>query len=273
MQILSTNVDALSILAPVSAFLVMLNLGLKTPVFPKGIWAQHGLAFALGHYALPLLALYLMYHWTWLSLAGFAGLSVCMLSGIGTSAVPMALRNGTRPEALSGRLVLSSGIALVTVPVFTVWVHPPEHPSLQIALVFGVLMGVVWLPWQVGRMASHRQALSPVTCRWIERTGNWTVIALVSVVAWRELPKLPEQPELVLACGLLTAVLSAGGLVLDRKNGMISTAIVRNLTLTILVLTNWDIGPEALTALSAYGVLMYMAVWPAIRLGRTLQNS
>ena len=75
---------------------------------------------------------------------------------------------------------------------------------------------------------------------------------------------------MIAACFLLVTTQGVGGALLDARTGLATTAVIRNLTLATLVLVIDERTANAVTALAAFGTLMYLGVWPTSRLARLL---
>lgn len=246
----------------------MFNLGLKTPADLPGWRTNHAVRFWWAHYVSPLLVLLLLQSLGVLSLPALLGLSVCILAGTGTSSVPMALAVGAKPGAVSSRLVVSAVVALVSIPLVTFLLMDNRQALQQALLVLAVLLFAVGLPWVLGQWCSrHQHVPAPWRTR-LEAAGNWSVVLLIVFVAVRELPKLPQHWDLAAASSLLVVTLCVGGLWAEGQKGLAITALIRNLTLSILVLSSLNTDPEAFTAMSVFGAVMYLAAIPLNRWSR-----
>lgn len=257
--------SVLSWLAPLSSWLVMLHLGAQSTQAHAA--ARPGLGLLAAHYALPLLTVLLLYWLELLDVPQSLGLAVCVLAGTGTSAVPWALREGASGGAISHRLAVGAVVALICLPLTALAYATPDAALQRFVLTALIMAGAMWLPWLLGRRLARRQ-LSAAAASLLGRAATLSVLALILLIAWRELPRLPEQPALLAACVLLVLVQGTGGAVLDAATGLATTAVIRNLTLATVVLMVGDHAGTAMTALAAFGVVMYLGVWPTSLLAR-----
>lgn len=265
--------NALMLLAPLSSWLVMLYLGAQAQSQQGDVLPRARLGFYLVHYLAPLLAVLLMYQLGLLEMAHSLGLTLCIVAGIGTSAVPWALRDGASAAAVSARLALGALLALLALPLVALLFAAPESAAQRLAVTALVVAGAMWLPWQLGRLGVRRGWLAEPALRRLGRAATLSVLALIVLVAWRELPRLPEQPGLLLGCLLLVMVQGIGGALLDARTGLATTAVIRNLTLATLVIISSSEAAEAMTALAAFGALMYLGVWPTSRLAAWVRRT
>lgn len=267
--------NAVTWLAPLSSWLVLLHLGAHAP-------RQHGIAssrpdgaFWLAHYLAPLAVIMLLYHFGVIGPHERLGLAICVLSGVGTSAVPLALRDGANAHTVALRLAQGAMIALIALPLAFLALTGQDHgqaPALaRFAMTALVLAGALWLPWRLGQVLARQAWFSAPWMTALGRAAAASVIALILLVAWHELPRLPDHPWLVAACAMLVFIQGLGGVLLDADTGMANTAVVRNLTLATLVLAVDARTMDSLTALAAFGTLMYLGVWPTSRLARLLK--
>lgn len=254
--------NAVTWLAPLSSWLVMVHLGAKDQAQFSTPSARSNMAFYLSHYAAPLAVVWLLHGSGVVASQESYGLAVCVLSGVGTSAVPWALRDGASADAVSRRLALGAAVALICLPLISL-AHASQGQALaHFAATASILIGAMWLPWRVGRWLAQRMRLSPSWLASLGKAATLSVVTLILLVAWRELPRLPERPWLIAAGFLLVVAQGIGGALLDARTGLATTAVVRNLTLATLVLVASSETPGSLTALAAFGTLMYIAVWP-----------
>lgn len=262
--------NAVTWLAPLSSWLVMLHLGLQAHPQPGTPSIRPGIAFYFAHYGAPLAAVFLLDRLGVIGSHESLGLAVCVLSGVGTSAVPWALRDGASATAMARRLALGSAIALASLPLVSLAFADRNQALTRFAMTASILVGALWLPWNLGRLLARRAWLPKPGLAALGKLATLSVAALILLVAWHELPRLPERPWLVAACFLLVATQGIGGALLDARTGLATTAVIRNLTLATVVLVVDAKTTAAMTALAAFGTLMYLGVWPTSRLARLL---
>lgn len=257
-------------LAPLSSWLVMLHLGSQAHAQPGAPSIRPGIAFYLAHYGAPLAAVFLLDYFGVIGTYETLGLAVCVLSGVGTSAVPWTLRDGANATAMARRLALGSTIALVALPLASLAFADRDQALARFAMTASILVGALWLPWNLGRLLARRTWLSKPALAALGKLATLSVVALILLVAWNELPRLPERPWLIAACFLLVATQGIGGAFVDARTGLATTAVIRNLTLATVVLVVDERTTASMTALAAFGTLMYLGVWPTSRLARLL---
>ncbi|MBK6613359.1 hypothetical protein [Ottowia sp.] len=262
--------NAMTWLAPLSSWLVMLHLGAQAYVQHDAPSSRPGVAFYLAHYGAPLAVVFLLGHAGVIGSHESLGLAVCVLSGVGTSAVPWALRDGASAGAMTRRLALGATVALIALPLASLAYADRDHALIRFAVTASILVGVLWLPWRLGRLLLRHAWLPKPGLAVLGTAATLSVIALILLVAWHELPRLPERPWLIAACFLLVTTQGVGGALLDARTGLATTAVIRNLTLATLVLVIDERTANAVTALAAFGTLMYLGVWPTSRLARLL---
>lgn len=253
----------LTLFSPLSAWLVMLSLGLGSDTGDRAAW-RHELSarYWLGVYALPLLLVLACTGSGLLPAAAGLGLALCILSGSGTSGVAWARARGADNHRVTTRLASGALLALAGMPLAAATVTA-DAPRVA-ATVFVTLILAQWLPWQVGRWWKARRPLSPRSLRWLERTASLSVVLLIVVVAWQSLPQLLSHPQVAgvaTAVALLLALASA----LDAADRLEAMGVVKNLTLVTLVLNQAGAPQDAMTALAAFGAVMYPAAWLASR--------
>lgn len=258
----------LTILSPLSAWLVMLSLGLGADSRDRAAW-RHELSprYWLGVYALPLALVVACASGGLVSAAAGLGFALCILSGGGTSGVAWARVRGADNHRITTRLAAGAALALVAMPVAAAWVTP-DAPRVA-ATVFIALVLAQWLPWQVGRWWQARRPPAPAALRRLERAASLSVVVLILVVAWQSLPELVAHPRLA-ALAAAVAVLLALASAFDARDRLEAMGVVKNLTLVTLVLTQAGAPQDAMTALAAFGAVMYPAAWLASRLGAAL---
>ncbi|MES2919001.1 MAG: hypothetical protein V4729_10350 [Pseudomonadota bacterium] len=257
--------NVLTVLSPLSAWLVMLSLGLGAASRDRAAW-RHELspAYWLGGHALPLL---LVLGCIGLGLVpGMAalGLALCLLSGAGTSGVAWARARGASNERITARLASGAVLALLCMPLAAAaWLR---QDALSVALtVFLTLVAAQWLPWQLGRWWRAQRPPSATVQRWLEKGASWSVLALIVVVAWQSLPGLLATPRLTVLATAVVLVLAVAS-AFDAGARLETMGVVKNLTLVTLVLMQAKAPAEAMTGLAAFGAVMYPAAWLAGRL-------
>lgn len=258
----------LTILSPLSAWLVMLSLGLGADTRDRAAWRHElSLRYWSGVYGLPLLLVVACAGGGLVSAAAGLGLALCLLSGSGTSGVAWARARGADNRRVTSRLASGALVALVTMPLAAAWV---TDDALAVATtVFVTLVLAQWLPWQVGRWWQARRPLAPAALRRLEQAASVSVVALILVVAWQSLPQLLAYPRLgavAAAVALLLALASS----FDAADRLEAMGVVKNLTLVTLVLTQSGAPQDAMTALAAFGAVMYPAAWLASRAGSVM---
>lgn len=232
--------SVLTILSPLSAWLVMLSLGLGATAADRAGW-KHELAvrYWFGVYVLPLLLIGGCLYFDAITEGGALGLALCVLSGSGTSGVAWAKARGASGSRVTTRLASGALIALVTMPLAAA-LGAVTVNALQVAItVFLALMLAQWLPWQVGRWWGAHRPMKPGSLRMLERAAAVLAIVLAVTSAFEADVRLEAM------------------------------GVIRNLTLVTLVLTQANAPQEAMTALAAFGALMYPAAWLAALVGRT----
>lgn len=263
--------NILTILSPLSAWLVMLSLGLGADTRDRAAW-RHELSarYWLGVYVLPLLLVLACAGSGLVSAAGGLGLALCILSGSGTSGVAWARARGADNHRITSRLAGGALLALVSMPLAAAWV---TTDALGVALtVFVTLVLAQWLPWQVGRWWKARRPLAPPALRQLEQAASASVVALIVVVAWQSLPELLAHPRLAAVAAAVAMVLAVAS-AFDASAKLEAMGVVKNLTLVTLVLTQSDAPQDAMTALAAFGAVMYPAAWLASRSGMALTRT
>lgn len=260
-------------LAPLSSCLVMLHLG--TQVLPQQtirLSQQAGWRLALVHYLAPLAAVFILARFGMLGTAESAALAICILAGVGTSAVPLALNSGASANAVTDRIMLSAIIAFISLPLVSILYAPPQQVILQTTLVFIMLGLFLWLPWLAGRQLGQKDWFNKQLKHRLGTAASLSVAALIGIVAWLQLPMLLNHPWLIVASVIIVLVQGLGAALFDAQHGLAVTAVVRNLTLATLILTFNQQSPTSLTALAAFGLIMYAGVWPTMRLAAAFKS-
>lgn len=258
--------SALQVLSPLSAWLVMLSLGLGAATADRAAWRHElSLRYWAGVYLLPLLAVTACAWQGAISAAGALGFALCVLSGAGTSGVAWARARGASHARVTVRLAAGAVVALLTMPLAAGWAM--GRATDVAALVLAVLLAAQWLPWQLGRWWKRHRPPAPRTEAWLARAASWSVVALIALVAWQSLPQLLASPRLAVVA-IVVAVLLAVASAADATERLEAMGVVKNLTLVTLVLMQVAAPTDAMTALAAFGAVMYPAAWLAARMGR-----
>jgi hypothetical protein len=260
----------LTVLSPLSAWLVMLSLGLGADARDRAAWRHElSLRYWAGSYAVPLLLVMAMAWQEWLGVGAALGFALVILSGSGTSGVAWARLRGADNQRVTARLASGALVALVAMPLAA---GLAAGNALEVVMVvFATLVAAQWLPWQIGRWWRRRRPPAAGAQRLLEKAASASVVALIAVVAWGSLPQLLLQPRLAaLAAGLALVLAIAASA--DAGVRLEAMGVVKNLTLVTLVLLQAGAPAEAMTALAAFGAVMYpgawLASWLALRQGR-----
>lgn len=137
------------------------------------------------------------------------------------------------------------------------------------ATVFATLILAQWLPWQAGRWWKARRPPTPWAQRLLERAASASVLTLIGGVAWQSWPQLLEHPRVTVVASIVAIVLALASAV-DTADRLEAMGVVKNLTLVTLVLTQSRAPQDAMTALAAFGAVMYPAAWLASQRGAAL---
>ena len=260
--------SVLTVVSPLSAWLVMLSLGLGATTAERTSW-RHELAvrYWLGIYVLPLLLIGGLMKFGGLIAGGALGLALCVLSGSGTSGVAWARARGASGSRVTTRLASGALIALVTMPL-TAALGAVTVNAMQVSFtVFMALILAQWLPWKVGRWWSKHRPIQAATLKLLERAASLSVVVLIIAVAWQAFPSLLQHPKLAFSAAML-AILLAATSAFEADEKLEAMGVVRNLTLVTLVLIQADAPAEAMTALAAFGAVMYPAAWLSSSMSR-----
>lgn len=261
--------NTLMLLSPVSAWLVMLALSARAAGESRLPFAQ---LLSLRHlfwaYALPTLFILLLQQLGMIDRLASLGLLICLLSGCGTSGAALARNTGTASGSVVALMVASAAIAIMTMPLATLMLLGGQEAAISAFVVLVALVLAQWLPFQLGLAWFHRHAASPALAGNLERLASLSVLLLIALIAWRELPRLPEHPDIAFAAAALALLL---GLVSRRATaphqGLESMVVIRNLTAATLVASQLSAAASVMTALCAFGVVMYpvalLQVWRA----------
>lgn len=264
---------ALDLLALSSAWLVMFSLALLAPsdVARPSAWRM---AVLLG-YVLPGLALLGLAAWG-IDTHHMQGLALCIAAGFGTSGAALhRLAGGDGQQA--ARLVIASG--LLALPLIPLAVLGFGGPELNLDLLGQVLLVCLLgqtLPYALGRaLMRWRPLLGRQLAPPLERLASTLVMLLIALVALQTLPRLAGHAELLLAAGLLVAVLLSASLgrrpVAAGSPQMV--LLVRNLGGAILVARVLPQPAEVLLAIAAFGLPMYGTALLGVALHRRALRS
>ena len=259
----------LAVLSPLSAWLVMLALSARAAGESRlsfGALLTH--RHVLWAYALPTLFILLLQYLHLIDHLASLGLLICLLSGCGTSGAALARNTGTASGSVVALMIASAAIAIVTLPLATLTMLGGEEAATSAFIVLAALVLAQWLPFQLGLAWFRRHAASSALAGNLERMASLSVLMLIALIAWRELPRLPEHPDIAFAAAALALLL---GLVSRRATaphqGLESMVVIRNLTAATLVASQLSAAASVMTALCAFGVVMYpvalLQVWRA----------
>lgn len=264
--------EFLTILAPLSSWLVMLHLGAQTINHSLPHKQKISYPFVLSQYLIPLSLIFLFSYLGFLSVNESFGLTVCILSGIGTSAVPWALRDGASASAVTHRLALCSTFALVTLPLALFFYFNTEQTQYQVIFMFCILIGTLWTPWYLGKLLAKHSYLTANTLNLLGKLATFSVIALILIIACKELPKLPDHPWLVFVCLIIVTAQVISGAITEASTGLATTTLIKNLTLATLVIIINKQTLDSLTSVAAFGAIMYLGVYPTLALSKRIRN-
>lgn len=263
--------NILTLLSPLSAWLVMLSLGLGSGPTGWSSW-RHELtaSYWLGIYVFPLLLIMILALSANLPLAAATGFALCVLSGSGTSGVAWARAQGASGSRITARLASGAAVALVTMPLAAA-AGVVSTDAVRVGItVFAALLLAQWLPWQMGRWWAVHRSITPSTLRLMQRLASLSVMALIVVIAWQAWPLLIQNPRLALMGTALAALLGVAS-VFEADAKLEAMGVVRNLTLVTLVLMQSNAAGEAMAALAAFGAAMYPVAWLASKAGALIR--
>jgi len=261
--------NTLVLLSPVSAWLVMLALSARAACEPSLPFRQLlTVRHVLWAYALPALLIMVLHHGGLIDRLAGLGLLICLLSGCGTSGAALARTTGTASGSIVALMVASAAIAILTLPLATLMLLGGQEAAVSAFIVLVALVLAQWLPFQLGLVWFQRHPASPVLANNLERIASLSVMLLIGLIAWWELPRLPDHPNIAIAAAMLAILL---GLVSRRATaphpGLDSMVVIRNLTAATLVASQLSATASVMTALCAFGVAMYLVamlqVWRA----------
>lgn len=261
----------LNLLSPLSAWLVMLSVSAQA-CRHGGDSGRHFLnpRHLLLAYVVPVLCICALPLLLPLSPEARLGLTICVLSGCGTSGAALARAAGTSASRVIALMVSSAAIAVISLPLAVLLASGSSQFLASAGTILAVLLLAQWLPFQLGshyfRRHPDRQRLELV----LEKLASLSVIVLIALIAWQELPRLPAHPDIAIA-GAVVAVLL--GLVSRAATapdqGLETLIVVRNLTAATLVASRLPMAAEAMTALCAFGLAMYPVAFVLVWRSRT----
>lgn len=217
--------------------------------------------FLLWAYGLPVLVIVVMQYSGLIDQYGSLGLLICLLSGCGTSGAALARSTGTAPASVVALMVASAAIAILTMPLATLILLGGQQAAVSAFVVLVALILAQWLPFQLGLAWFQRHPASPVLAYHLERIASVSVLLLIALIAWRELPRLPENPDIALASALLAILLGLiSSYATQPHHGLENMVVIRNLTAATLVASQLASAASIMTSLCAFGVMMYLVV-------------
>jgi len=158
-------------------------------------------------------------------------------------------------------MVASAAIAILTMPLATLILLGGQEAAVSAFVVLVALILAQWLPFQLGLAWFQRHPASPALAHNLERIASASVFLLIALIAWRELPKLPHNPDIALAAALLAILLGLISSYATLPNqGLESMVVIRNLTAATLVASQLASAASIMTSLCAFGVMMYLVV-------------
>ena len=198
----------LAVLSPLSAWLVMLALSARAAGEPRLPLAELlNRRHLLWAYALPTLFILLLQYLDLIDHLASLGLLICLLSGCGTSGAALARNSGTASGSVVALMIASAAIAIVTLPLATLTMLGGEEAATSAFIVLAALVLAQWLPFQLGLAWFRRHAASSALAGNLERMASLSVLMLIALIAWRELPRLPEHPDIAFAAAALALLL------------------------------------------------------------------
>lgn len=251
----------LSLLSPLSAWLVMLALSAQA-MRHGGRADRHFLnpRHLLMAYAVPMLVILALPLLLPLDRSAQLGLMICVLSGCGTSGAAIARAAGAPPASVIALMTGSAAIAIIGLPLAVLVQTGGGHFLTSAGTILAVLLLCQWLPFQLGSRYFRRHTNQLRLEAALERLASLSVIALILLIAWQELPRLPAHPDIALGGAITAIVLAlASRPATAPTRGLETMVVVRNLTAATLVAAHLPGAAEAMTALCAFGLAMYPA--------------
>lgn len=261
--------DALLIVSPLSAWLVMLALSARAASEP-GVSARSWLTarHLVLAYLLPTAFLLMLEHKGLISPDIRLGLLICLLSGCGTSGAALARGSGGSAAAVASLMLASAGLAVVLLPLAVLLGVGNDAALASAGTVLAVLLLAQGLPYRLGLLRFRAHPPSPRLQAGLDRLASVSVLALIALIAWRELPRLLDHPGVTLAAAgtaILLGLVARPATTPHEDLG--SMLVIRNLTAASLVASQLTDAPEVMTALCAFGLVMYpvalIQVWRA----------
>lgn len=271
---------AIAVLAITSAWLVMLALSVEdaavttsgrsaTKAAMRPLWRAWWPQVAWV-YAMPLLIVAAARHAGYIASDTALGLALCVAAGSGTSGASLASMAGAPAGPVKQWLLLSIAASLLLVPA-AVYVFSTADlaPRAAVAAAATGLFAQL-LPYAAGR-ALLRPRRGTWTA-WLKRAADASVLALIAVVLVREIPRLTQEPDLLLNVTVLALLLWLGGrLAAGAQSALALLALVRNLTGAMAVAAVLPTAGNPMLTLSAFGLPMYGLALPlALQARRSL---
>lgn len=267
-----------------SAWLVMMCLGARSAeqhalhsIFTVAEIVRH----LLGVYLLPLLVLAGIFQANLMSPAVFTGLALCITSGSGTSGAALVSMAGGQTTRAASILLLSTLASILLMPL-TLLLLVNKTGLLQVAAL-AALVCILFqlLPFLLGRHVLVRQLWWPQWQARLERLANIAVTLLILLVVLQQMPVVWREPVLLGAGSALALSFWIGsrlsGAAGQAGEHLELMAIIRNLTGVLVVLPVLAQGNEALKAIPAFGLPMYLLsallVWRARRQASVLVSA
>ena len=265
----------LLLLSPLSAWLVMLALSARAAseqhLPARALLTSRHLSWA---YALPALCILAWQAAGLIDAGASLGLLVCLLSGCGTSGAALARSTGSAPGAVVALMVASAGIAVVTLPLAVLCRLGGSEAATSAGVILLTLLMAQWLPFQLGLARFRRRPASPALAARLERMASLSVIVLIALIAWQELPRLPAHPDIALAAAALAILLGlVGGRATAPHAGLDTMVVIRNLTAATLVASQLPQAASVMTALCAFGLVMYPVALTQVWRGRVTRKA
>lgn len=261
--------DILLIVSPLSAWLVMLALSARAASEPgvsaRGWLTARHLVLA---YLLPTAFLLMLEHKGLIGAEARLGLLICLLSGCGTSGAALARGSGGSAPAVASLMLASAGLAILLLPLAVLLGVGNDAALTSAGIVLAALLLAQGLPYWLGLQRFRARPASPQLQAGLDRLASLSVLALIALIAWRELPGLPDHPDIAMAAAgtaILLGLVARPATTPHEDLG--SMLVIRNLTAASLVASQLPSSPEVMTALCAFGLMMYpvalIQVWRA----------
>lgn len=261
--------NILVLLSPVSAWLVMLALSARAASEPGLPFRQLlTVRYLFWAYALPALLVLVLQAGGLIDQLASLGLLICLFSGCGTSGAALARSTGTASGSVIALMVASAAIAILAMPLVTLMLLSGQEAAVSAFIVLVSLVLAQWLPFQLGLAWFRRHPPSALLAGHLERMASLSVMLLIGLIAWQELPRLADHPALAIAASLMAILLGLTSRQATAPHqGLESMVVIRNLTVATLVASQLSAAATVMTSLCAFGVVMYLVamlqVWHA----------